>query len=237
MRQEALERQLADELVSTWGADTLAPFVLRADKSYFFGKDAGAFLAYRVVGVRRDRLGRSDRAARPSSTTLVASFVAFAHARDWRVAILGASERASSSTARHGLHALYHGDEAVVDTAAFSLEGRRDPQGAPVGPPARARRLRAARPAPERARTPSCGTSSRRSPTSGAAAQPERGFVMALDALFALGDDDAVFAVGFGPDGRAGGFLHFAVSRGGRRALAVVDAAAARRRRTASTSG
>ena len=40
VRQEALDRQLADELVSTWGADTLAPFVLRADKSYFFGEDA-----------------------------------------------------------------------------------------------------------------------------------------------------------------------------------------------------
>ena len=26
---------------------------------------------------------------------------------------------------------------------------------------------------------------------------PERGFTMALDALFALGDDDAIFIVGF----------------------------------------
>ena len=63
--------------------------------------------------------------------------------------------------------------------------------------------------------TPSCAPSCRRSPTSGAATQPERGFVMALDTLFALGDDHAVFAVGFGPDGRVGGFLHFAVARAG----------------------
>jgi lysyl-tRNA synthetase class 2 len=43
-------------------------------------------------------------------------------------------------------------------------------------------------------------------------AEPERGFVMALDALFALGDDDALFVVGFDPGGRAAGFLHFAVA-------------------------
>ena len=67
--------------------------------------------------------------------------------------------------------------------------------------------------------------------------EPERGFVMALDALFRLGDDDALFVVGFAPDGRVAGFLHFAVSPAGARALALVDAAAARRRRTASTSG
>jgi lysyl-tRNA synthetase class 2 len=41
--------------------------------------------------------------------------------------------------------------------------------------------------------------------------EPERGFTMALDALF--GVDDAVFVVGAGPDGRAMGFLHFAVCR------------------------
>ena len=44
---------------------------------------------------------------------------------------------------------------------------------------------------------------------------PERGFVMALDALFSLGDDEAVFVVGLAPDGRPVGFLHFALSPAG----------------------
>src|SRR5207244_1057062 len=35
--------------------------------------------------------------------------------------------------------------------------------------------------------------------------EPERGFVMALDALFRLEEDDALFVGGFGPDGRAAG--------------------------------
>ena len=49
-KQEAQEREAARGLVARWGADTLAPFVLRADKSYFFSEDERAFLAYRVVG-------------------------------------------------------------------------------------------------------------------------------------------------------------------------------------------
>ena len=39
---------------------------------------------------------------------------------------------------------------------------------------------------------------------------PERGFVMALDALFGEGDDDAVFVIGVDAEGVAQGFLHFA---------------------------
>jgi lysyl-tRNA synthetase class 2 len=38
---------------------------------------------------------------------------------------------------------------------------------------------------------------------------------MALDALFALGDDDAVFIVGFDCNGRPMGFLHFAIAHVG----------------------
>ena len=44
---------------------------------------------------------------------------------------------------------------------------------------------------------------------------PERGFVMALDALFRL-EDDALFVLGRGPDGTSRGFLHLAVCSGAR---------------------
>jgi lysyl-tRNA synthetase class 2 len=47
-------------------------------------------------------------------------------------------------------------------------------------------------------------------------AEPERGFVMALDALFRLGDEDALFVVGRGPGGAPTGFLHFAIAHAGR---------------------
>jgi lysylphosphatidylglycerol synthetase-like protein (DUF2156 family) len=65
-RQEARERALARELVAAWGADTLAPFALRADKSYFFSEDDRAFLAYRVV--RAWQSSPATRSARPHGT-------------------------------------------------------------------------------------------------------------------------------------------------------------------------
>ena len=179
------EREIARSLVHAWGADTLAPFVLRRDKSYFFSDDESAFVAYRVVGgvaiVSGDPVGPAE-----AGDELVARFVAYARARDWRVAILGASERWLAVYARHGLHALYHGDEAIVDTAAFSLEGRADPQGAPVGAPARQRGLHDAASSRRARSTRRSGSSSRRSRTSGAATSRSEASSMALDALFGL---------------------------------------------------
>jgi lysyl-tRNA synthetase class 2 len=142
----------------------------------------------------------------------VQRFVRFARARDWRVAILGASERLLEVYASYGLHALYHGDEAVLDVASFSLEGR------PI------RKVRQSvsrlRQAGYRAEVlhPREIDARLRGELEGIArtwrgAEPARGFVMALDALFRLEDEDAVFVLGRDPDGVPMGFLHFAVVR------------------------
>jgi lysyl-tRNA synthetase class 2 len=208
--QQERERAIARALVHAWGVDTLAPFVLRNDKSYFFNADETAFLAYRVVGgvaiVSGDPIGPRNRL-----DEVISAFVEHAHARDWRVAILGASEAFLPLYASRGLHALYHGDEAVVETASFSLDGRA---------------IRKVRQSVHRLEH--AGYSARVLRPSELDAQlrdelesvarawrgdaPERGFVMALDALFGLGDEDAVFVVGFAPDGSPAGFLHFALS-------------------------
>jgi lysyl-tRNA synthetase class 2 len=211
--QQERERELARALVHAWGADTLAPFVLRGDKSYFFTEDESAFLAYRVVGgvaiVSGDPIGPAAR-----GDELVARFVAHARERDWRIAILGASERWLPAYARRGLHALYHGDEAIVDTAAFTLDGRaiRKVRQSVHRLERAGYTARVLRPSeldgPLRAELEDVASGWR-------GEQPERGFVMALDVLFGLGDDDAVFVVGFDPDGSAAGFLHFALSAAG----------------------
>src|SRR5207249_54329 len=39
LEQQTRQRETARALVAKWGADTLAPFALRADKSYFFSED------------------------------------------------------------------------------------------------------------------------------------------------------------------------------------------------------
>ena len=213
VKQEAREHQLTRDLVKAWGVDTLAPFVLRGDKAYFFAEDESAFLAYKVVGgvaiVSGDPIGPPDR-----FEPLIERFLAFAHERGWRIAVLGASEHALGLYRSQGLHALYHGDEAVIETARFSLEGR------PI------RKVRQSVHRLERAGyraevlAPSDVDGPLRSELEEVAkawrgTQPERGFVMALDALFRLDDEHALFVVGRGPDGAATGFLHFAVCRGG----------------------
>jgi lysyl-tRNA synthetase, class II len=212
-RQELREGRLTRDLVAAWGADTLAPFVLRGDKSYFFSEDEAAFLAYKVVGgvaiVSGDPIG-----PREAASALVGRFIDFAHERGWRIAILGASESALETYAAHGLHALYHGDEAVIDTATFSLEGR------PI------RKVRQSVHRLERAgyaaemRRPSEVDAALRTQLETLArewrgAQPQRGFVMALDTLFRLDDEHAVFLIGRDPNGTPVGFLHFAVCHRG----------------------
>jgi lysyl-tRNA synthetase, class II len=208
--QQERERSVARALVHAWGVDTLAPFVLRVDKSYFFNESESAFLAFRVVGgvaiVSGDPIGPHDELS-----DLIIRFVEHAHARDWRVAILGASEGFLPMYSSRGLHALYHGDEAVLDTATFALEGRA------------IRKVRQSVHRLEhagytaRVLRPSELEDHARAELEHVASvwrgdAPERGFVMALDALFGLGDEDAVFVVGFAPGGEVAGFLHFAIS-------------------------
>jgi lysyl-tRNA synthetase class 2 len=214
LRLEAEERERARELVRQFGTDTLSPFVLRQDKSYFFGEGNRAFLAYRVVAgiaiISGDPIGPEE-----DLPLLLGSFMAYAHARDWRLAVLGASEPRLELYRRLGLHALYHGDEAVVDTPGFSLEGR----------PIRKVRQSVSRleHAGYEARIlfpeeigPELRADLEHIAAEWRGAEPDRGFVMALDALFRLDRRAAVFAVGLDPDGRPAGLLHLAVVEAGK---------------------
>ena len=213
MRAAARDRELVRSIVARYGSDTLAPFALRADKDYFFGEGERAFVAYRVVGgvaiVAGDPVGPGEELP-----ALLVSFLDFAHSRGWRVAVLGASSAFLDLYRSHGLHAIYHGDEAVVDTREFSLEGRavRKVRQSCHRLERAGYTVRVLRPSELderlRAELEEIGRLWR-------GGEPERGFTMALDALFRLGDGEALFVVGEGPDGRPHGFLHFAVCGAG----------------------
>jgi len=208
--QVARDRELARALVAAHGTDTLAPFALRADKSYFFSEDESAFLAYTVVAgvaiVAGDPIGRAE-----AREALVRRFLGFAHDRGWRIAVLGVSGACVELYTSLGLRTLYHGDEAVVETAGFSLEGRpirkvRQSVHRLGNAGYEARVLRPSQiDAGLRAQLEEIARAWR-------GTAPERGFVMALDALFGIGDDGALFVVGFDAAGRPRGFLHFAIS-------------------------
>jgi len=211
LQLEDEEREAADRLVRAWGRDSLAPFTLRRDKDLFFSADGDAFLAYAVrAGVA---LVSGDPVGPPGTLRpLVEDFLAYAHAKGWRAAVLGASEASLPAYRSLGLRSLYWGDEAVVDTATFTLEGR------PI------RKVRQSVHRLERA-------GYRLEVRSAADVGPELaaeleaiatrwadgaslGYAMSLDSSSAGPLDAAVFVIGRGADDRPKGFLHLAVHDG-----------------------
>ena len=119
----ARARRAARRLVRSYGTDTLAFFKLRRDKQYLFDHDGSAFLAYRIEkGVL---LCSGDPVGPPAALPrLVSEAAAYAERRGLKLAVCGASENLVPLWRQAGMRALYIGDEAVVETGNFSLEGR-----------------------------------------------------------------------------------------------------------------
>ena len=115
------ERLAARALTEQYGDDSLSPYLVRPDKSLHFAADG--VLSYRVIGgtavISGDPVG-----PRETLPDLVSSFRAFAKQRGWHVAVWGASDRHLGMYRDHGLRALRAGEEAFVDPACFTLEGR-----------------------------------------------------------------------------------------------------------------
>jgi lysyl-tRNA synthetase, class II len=118
----AEDHERAAELVLRHGHDSLDPFMLREDKTFFFAH--GGVLAYRVL--RDTAVVSGDPIGPPGSAgPIVAAFLGHAHRHGWRVAMNGISPRHVGEYRRLGLRALRTGEEAYVDPRAFSLQGRR----------------------------------------------------------------------------------------------------------------
>ena len=104
--------------------DSLGYFALRRDKSVVFSPTGKAAISYRVVSgvmlASGDPIG--DAEAWPGA---IAEFVEIARQHAWVPAVMGCSERGGEVWVREAdLRALELGDEAVVEVADFSLEGR-----------------------------------------------------------------------------------------------------------------
>jgi lysyl-tRNA synthetase, class II len=204
---DAGRRERATQIVRQWGDDTLAPFALRADKDWFIQRQT--LIAFRVVRdvavVSGDPIGPPDQVCQALD-----DFLTHARARGWHVVVLGASDRLVQAYRDRGLHAIYHGDEAIIDIAPFSLDGR------PM------RTIRQAVHRLERrgyrAEAMWAGDVSPSLRAELAALDQawlhggiRKGFTMELDSLFRLEGTDAVFLIGRDADGRLAGCLHMAV--------------------------
>jgi lysyl-tRNA synthetase, class II len=209
---DAEARRTARQLVRRYGTDTLAFFKLRHDKQYLFDPAGSAFLAYRIQnGVllcSGDPIGPAE--ALPG---LVAEAAAYAERRGLRLAACGVSEQLIPLWRQAGMRALYIGDEAVVETKNFSLEGRA------------IRKVRQSV-----ARLQKCGYSSGLAELSELdertlceleavaerwrAGAAERGFSMAMDSLRTERDAGGVVLWARDPGGSIRGFIHLVPSYG-----------------------
>ncbi|MCD2467283.1 MULTISPECIES: phosphatidylglycerol lysyltransferase domain-containing protein [unclassified Streptomyces] len=103
--------------------DSLGYFALRREKSVVWSPSEKAAVTYRVVGgvslASGDPIG--DPEAWPGA---IEPWLAEAREHGWIPAVMGASEEAGVIYARHGLDALELGDEAIVETDEFTLDGR-----------------------------------------------------------------------------------------------------------------
>ena len=201
----------ARRVVERYGSGTLDYFALRDDKSWFFFGDS--VVAYAVKGsvalVSPDPIGPGYE-----RHLVWAAFLDHAAENGWMVTVLGASAPWVALYRAHGMRAVYVGDEAVVDTSTFHLDGG-DRKGLRQAVNRVARngytvsfqrpdRLDVAM----RADLERLVGSSRRG-------SAERGFSMTLGRLFDPADTGVLLAVSHAPDGRAVAFCQFVPQAGG----------------------
>jgi lysyl-tRNA synthetase class 2 len=118
---DAGEHARAATIVGRYGHDSIAPFILRADKAFFFAH--GGVVAYRTL--RETAVVSGDPVGPPGSAPFIlAAFLVFAEARGWDVVVVSARDEHLRAYREVGLRTMRIGSEAVVDPAAFSLAGR-----------------------------------------------------------------------------------------------------------------
>ena len=197
----------ACDLVRAHGRDTLDFFKLRRDLHYLFSSDGRAFLGYRVEGrtllIAGDPVGPTNALG-----ALISETLAFAEVRGLEVAALGASAALLQVWRDAGLHTLYLGDEAIVETATFSLDGRA------------IRKVRQSVSRLDKAGYTARGvdlaslaedelTDFEHVSSLWLGGRPERGFAMAMDTLEGDHQDQSMVVYARDPQGVLKGFLHF----------------------------
>jgi lysyl-tRNA synthetase class 2 len=118
------ERQRIRGLLARHGqVDSLSYFATRCDKSYVFSPSGKAAIAYRVkTGVRLaagDPIGDIE-----AWRGAIEAWLRLTEQRAWVPAVLATSETGAEAYHRAGFDALEIGDEAVLEVADFTLDGR-----------------------------------------------------------------------------------------------------------------
>ncbi|QCQ93107.1 bifunctional lysylphosphatidylglycerol synthetase/lysine--tRNA ligase LysX [Rhodococcus sp. SGAir0479] len=193
-------------LLDTFGADdSLGYFATRRDKAVVFAPSGKAAVTYRVeIGVC---LASGDPIGNPEAWPhAIDAWLDLCTRYGWAPAVMGASEAGATAYKRAGLSVLQLGDEAILETRDFSLNGREMRQVRQAvhrvrkqGLTVRIRRHRDIRPA-EMAEVIARADAWRDTET-------ERGFSMALGRLGDPLDGDCLLVEALGPDDDVLGML------------------------------
>ncbi|CAM2961842.1 bifunctional lysylphosphatidylglycerol synthetase/lysine--tRNA ligase LysX [Prescottella defluvii] len=193
-------------LLDDFGAgDSLGYFATRRDKAVVFAPSGKAAVTYRVeIGVC---LGSGDPIGNPEAWPhAIDAWLDLCSEYGWAPAVMGASEAGATAYKRAGLSVLQLGDEAILETRDFNLNGRE---------------MRQVRQAVHRVRKQDVTVRIRRHRDIPAAemadviaradnwrdTETERGFSMALGRLGDPLDGDCLLVEAIGPDGGVLGML------------------------------
>jgi lysyl-tRNA synthetase class 2 len=187
--------------------DSLSYFATRRDKAVVFSPSGDSAITYQVIAgvslASGDPLG--DPTAWPGA---IQAWLNEAKTYGWSPAVLSASEEGAHAYVDAGLRALQMGDEAIIDVADFSLEGR-------TMRPVRQAVTRVSR-AGYRAEVVRHGdlSAAQLAELSGLAekwrgSESERGFSMALGRLGDPTDARCVMVLAYDEDGAVRGLLSF----------------------------
>lgn len=208
----AADHWRAAEIVARHGSDSLDPFALREEKAFFFARDG--MLAYRTL--RETAVVSGDPIGPPGAAPgIAADFLAFAARHGWDVVFTAVSDRFLDAYRALGLRTMCIGEEAAVDPAGFTLEGRA------------IRKVRQSVTRAER-RGWTVELVEGVKPDSKLAAElaavesawrmerkRNHGFAMSLGRLWGAPEDaNAVYALGRDPGGQLAAFVRFARTRG-----------------------
>jgi phosphatidylglycerol lysyltransferase len=116
-----IEKQIAKQLVETYGQTSLARLLLLNDKLYYFSP-GGSLIAYVVKGrialVLGDPIGPEQDAA-----SCLASFADYCANNDWEPAYYQVMPERLKLYQEMGYHAIDIGAEATIDLSTFNLTG------------------------------------------------------------------------------------------------------------------
>ncbi len=113
----------ATMLTHRYGKSSISYFALTPEKAFFFAASKTAFISYVLEGnvavVAGDPIGPEEALA-----SVIQEFLLFCQEQDWTVVFWQVSDRLVALYRSAGFHLLKIGEDAIIDTHAFTLQGK-----------------------------------------------------------------------------------------------------------------